>query len=129
MIPESATAGGKGLFASLTSLASTLVAILHTRLELLSTDFEDTQAQLISLLVLVLTSLFFIGVGVVLATILLVVAFWDSERLLVLGSLTGCFLVAGIAAGAVAMHRARNKPRPFAASLAELSKDRQAVSR
>jgi uncharacterized membrane protein YqjE len=128
-MPETASVGAKGLFASLTGLTSTLVAIFHTRLELLSTDIEYTQAHFISLLALVLAALFFIGVGVVLATILLVVAFWESDRLLVLGSLTGCFLVAGVAAGAVATHRARNKPRPFAASLAELSKDRQLVSR
>lgn len=120
---------GKGLLASLTTLASTLVAILHTRLELLSTDIEETQAQVISLLLLVLTGMFFIGVGVVLASILLIVAFWETDRLLVLGLLTGCFLVAGLAAGAVAVHRARNKPRAFAASLAELSKDRLSISR
>jgi uncharacterized membrane protein YqjE len=120
---------GKGLLESLTIFASTLVAIIYTRLELLSTDLEDAQAQLLSLLVLALSALFFIGVGVVLVTILLVVAFWDTDRLLVLGSLAGFFLVAGLTAGAVATHKARSTPRPFAASLAELYKDRQPVSR
>jgi uncharacterized membrane protein YqjE len=126
---ETAPIEGKGLLVSLASLASTLVAILHTRLELLSNDLEDTQAQVISLLVLVLSAMFFIGVGLVLVTILLVIAFWDTDRLLVLGSLAGAFLAAGLIAGAVAMHQARNKPRAFSASLAELYKDRQSVSR
>jgi uncharacterized membrane protein YqjE len=120
----------KGLLESLKSLAATLVAITHTRLELLSTDVEEDQAHVFSLLVLALTALFLVGVGVVLATILLVVAFWDAHRLMVLGSLAGFFLAVGLAAGAVAMHKLRTKPRPFAALLSELYKDwQQLVSR
>lgn len=111
------------------TLASTLIGMLHTRLELLSNDLEDFQAQVISLLVLVLTAMFCIGVGLVLARILFVVAFWETNRLLVLGFRAGCFLSAGLIIGAVALHKARNKPRPFAASLLELYKDRQSVSR
>jgi uncharacterized membrane protein YqjE len=122
---DNAPVVSKGLLESLASFASTLVAIMHTRLDLLSTDLEEDQAHLLSLLVLALTALFFVGVAVVLATILLVVAFWESDRLLVLGLLAGFFLTVGLAAGAVAMHKARTKPRPFAASLQELYKDRQ----
>jgi uncharacterized membrane protein YqjE len=127
---DNAPVVSKGLLESLASFAATLVAIMHTRLELLSTDLEEDQAHLFSLLVLALTALFFGGVGVVLATVLLVVAFWDTDRLLVLGLLAGFFVAVGVAAGAVAMHKARTKPRPFAASLQELYKDRkQLISR
>jgi uncharacterized membrane protein YqjE len=110
-------------------MASTLIAIIHTRLELLSTDLQDAKAQVISLLVLTLAAVFLIGVGLVLATIFLVVAFWETDRLLVLGSLAGFYLVAGLVVAAVAMHRARSKPKPFATSLSELRKDRQLISR
>ena len=119
------TPGGKGLLESLTVMAATLVAIAHTRLELLSADVEEDRAQVLSLLMLAMAALFFLGVGLVLAAILLVVAFWDTHRLLVLGSLAGFFLAAGTAAGAYALHKARTKPRLFAASLSELFKDRQ----
>ena len=115
----------RGLLESLSTLAATLVAIAHTRLELLSADLEEDRAHVLSLLVLALAALFFIGVGVVLAAILLVVAFWDSHRLLALGSLAGFFLAAGVGAWAYALHKARTKPRLFAASLSELLKDRQ----
>lgn len=115
----------RGLLASLSTLAATLVAIVHTRLDLLSADVEEDRAHVLSLLVLALAALFFIGVGVVLAAILLVVAFWDSHRLLALGSLAGFFLAAGVGAWAYALHKARTKPRLFAASLSELLKDRQ----
>jgi uncharacterized membrane protein YqjE len=115
----------RGLLESLSTLAATLVAIVHTRLDLLSADVEESGAHVLSLLVLALAALFFIGVGVVLAAILLVVAFWDSHRLLALGSLAGFFLAAGVGAWAYALHKARTKPRLFAASLSELLKDRQ----
>jgi len=60
-----------------------------------------------------------------LAVLLLVVAFWDTHRLLVLGSLAGLFLAAGGAAGWFVLHIARTRPRLFATSLSELLKDRQ----
>ena len=121
------TPGGskKGVLESLTILTATLVAIAHTRLELLSADLEEEREHLFLLLVLALAALFCLGVGVVLATILLVVAFWDTHRLLVLGALAGFFLVVGMAAWGFAMHKVRTKPRLFAASLSELFKDRQ----
>lgn len=115
----------RGLFDSLSGLTSTVVAIIHTRLELFSNDLEEDQAHVLALLAQMLAALFLLGVGVVLAVILLVLAFWDTHRLLVLGVLAGLFLTAGLVAGAVALYKARNKPKPFAASLAELYKDRQ----
>lgn len=116
---------GQGLLASLTAFAATLVAVAHTRLDLLSTDLEEEREHLFSLMVLTLAALFCLGVGVVLATLLLVVAFWDTHRLLVLGALAGFFLVTSMAVWAFALHKARTKPRLFAASLSELFKDRQ----
>lgn len=122
---DKTSGGSKGLLESLTNLAATLVAIAHTRLDLLSADLEEDRERLMSLLVLTLVALFCLGVGVVLATILLVVAFWDTQRLLVLGLLAGLFLAGGIAAWLFVMHKIKTKPRIFAASLSELFKDRQ----
>jgi uncharacterized membrane protein YqjE len=119
----------KGLLDSLQALAMTLVAVAHTRLDLLASDMEEERAHFFSLLVLALAALFLMGVGVVLATILLVVGFWDMHRLTVLGLLTAFFLLTGITAWAVAMRKVRSKPKLFAASMSELLKDRQQMSR
>jgi uncharacterized membrane protein YqjE len=119
---------GQGLLASLTALAATLVAVAHTRLDLLSNDLEEEREHVFSLLVLALAALFCLGVGVVLATLLIVVAFWDTHRLLVLGVLTGFFLLMSVAVWAFALHKVRTKPRLFAASLTELLKDRQQLT-
>lgn len=127
MAEESPAASG-GLFESLKTLSGSVVAIVHTRLELLSTDIAEERVHLTTLLVLGLVSLFCLGVGVVLLAILIAVAFWESNRLAALGGLTGFFLLAGAGLAWLAMHKARTKPRLFAASLSELSKDRQHLS-
>lgn len=113
-----------GLFDSLKGLAASLVAIAHTRLDLLSTDLEEERERLETLLVVMLISLLCLGVGMVLMVILVVAVFWESHRFLTLGVFTGFFLAAGAAAWGFVLHRIRNKPRLFAASLAELAKDR-----
>jgi len=122
---EKTPGASRGLLDSLTMFAATLVAMAHTRFELLSVDLEEAREHFFSLLVLSLAALFFLGVGMALAAILLVVAFWDTHRLLALGSLAGFFLAVGIAAWIFAMRKARTRPRLFSASLSELRKDRQ----
>jgi len=120
--PQAATVG---LFESLKALSVSLVGVVHTRLELLSTDIAEEREHLITLLLLVQLALFFLGVGILLLALLIVVAFWESHRLLVLGGLTGLFLLASAGSAWLAVHKTRTRPRLFAASLAELSKDRQ----
>ena len=122
---EESQAAPEGLFESLKTLSVSLVSIVHTRLELLSTDVAEEREHLTSFLVLVLVALGCLGVGAVLLAMLVVVAFWETHRLLALSGMTGLFLMAGIGFGWFAMHRVRTKPRLFEASLAELSKDRQ----
>ena len=122
---EESQAASEGLFESLKTLSVSLVSIVHTRLELLSTDVAEEREQLTSFLVLVLVALGCFGVGVVLLAMLVVVAFWETHRLLAIAGMTGLFLAAGVGLGWFAMHRVRTKPRLFEASLAELSKDRQ----
>lgn len=122
---EKSHASAGGLFESLKTLSASLVSIVHTRLELLSTDIAEEREHLISLLVMGLVALFCLGVGVVLLAILIAVAFWESHRIMALGGLTGFFLAAGAGVAWLAMYKARTKPRLFEASLAELSKDRQ----
>lgn len=117
----------KGILDSLSRLAASMVAIAHTRLELLSNDLAEDRERLLFMLMVVLGALFSLGVGVVLLVILLVVAFWDSHRLVVLISLAGLFLAGGGAACVWVMHEVKTMPTLFAASLAELAKDRQSL--
>ncbi|WP_018078660.1 phage holin family protein [Thiobacillus denitrificans] len=122
---EETPEGSKGLFDSLKGLAASLITIVHTRIDLLSMDLEEERERLLSVLVLMLVALFCLSVGVLLLAILVAIAFWDSHRLLALGGLTGIFLAGGAVAFGVARYKLKTKPKLFAASLAELSKDRQ----
>jgi uncharacterized membrane protein YqjE len=124
-MPKKTSEKSGGLLASLTTLTATLVAIVHTRLDLLSLDVDEYRAHLSSLLVSALIAMFCITIGVVLATILVVVIFWDTHRLVALAALTGFFLAAGMAACGFIVYATRTKPRLFASSLAELRKDKQ----
>lgn len=124
MAEESGAAGG-GLFTSLKALSANLLGIVQTRLELLATDIAEERERIITLLVLAVAALFSIGVGVVLLAILVVVALWDSHRLIALSGMVVFFLATGAGIGWIVLGRLRSHPRPLDASIAELTKDRQ----
>lgn len=118
----------EGLFASLKNLTVTLVAIVQTRLELLSTDLEEGRERLISLLVMGFVSLFCLCFGFVLLAILIVVIFWDTHRLFALSTLTGGFLITGGVLFKLALREFKTMPRMFESSLSELVKDQQNIN-
>lgn len=118
----------EGLLASLKTLTLTLVGVVQTRLELLSTDVAEERARLTAILISAMVALFCLGVGVVLLAILIVVMFWETQRLLTLVLLTAGFLAAGFGLWAVTLHKLRSKPRLFEASIGELAKDRDRLS-
>ena len=131
MVSEAQNPGigrGGGMFDSLKVLTATLLAIAHTRLELLSTEVEEQRVWLSSMLIWALVGLFCAGLGVVLATLFFVFALWDTHRLLALGVPAILFLLGAALAWLVVRGKARAKPRLFAASLTELSKDRKELT-
>jgi uncharacterized membrane protein YqjE len=114
-----------GLFDSVKALAATLLAVVHTRLELFSVDLEEEWVHVRSILTWSLAAMFCAGIGVVLATLFLVFALWDTHPLLALGIPAVLFLLVAALAWRVAAAKVRAKPRPFAASLSELARDRE----
>ena len=117
-----------GLLDSVKVLAGTLLAIGQTRLELLSNDLEEERAWLTSMLIWTLVALFCAALAVVLATLLIVVIFWDSYRLLALSVMIGIFILGAVFAWRTLCNMTRSKPRLFSASLGELSKDREQLA-
>lgn len=113
-----------GLMESLKQLAGTLVGIVRTRLELLSNEFEEERLRIRLMLLYGSIALFFFGLGIMLCTVLIVVMCWDSHRDLVLGGLAALFFITGIVLSNRLCRLAREKPRLFSTSLAELADDR-----
>lgn len=116
-----------GLSDSLRRLAGTGVALAQTRLELLAAELEEEKLRLGNLLVFAAAAILLLDLGIVLLAVFLTVLFWDLDRLLVLGILTTAFLVSGAIAAVAAMRLARAGSKLFAASLAELAEDREAL--
>jgi uncharacterized membrane protein YqjE len=119
---------GTGIVQSLRNLAATLVAVFHTRVELLVTEIEEERARLLQLVVWALGALFCLGVAVLLLVMLIIVAFWDSHRIAVIAALAGVFIAAGIGLAAGARNRMHGRPRLFSASLDELARDKDQLT-
>lgn len=113
----------EGLLSSLQSMAATVVAIAHNRLDLLSTDLEIAREKLVSSLIMVLVALFCLCFGALLLAIFIVVIFWDTHRLLALGAVTGLFLLLGSITLWRVFKALKTMPATFEASLSELAKD------
>lgn len=112
-----------GLLGSLKRLAGTLLAIIQTRIELLSIELEEERLRVKQMLLYASVALFCFGMAIMLLTVFIVVLFWDSYRLQVVGGLCALFFVAGLMIWNALRRLAREKPRPFASSLAELAED------
>ncbi len=117
-----------GLFESLKRLTGTLLAIVETRIELLANEITEQGVRIAQMVVCACAALFCFGLAIMFFTVFIVVLFWDSYRLQVLGGMFAFFFVAGVAALSVLRRLAHGKPRLFAATLAELSKDRDQLA-
>ncbi|MBI3345451.1 MAG: phage holin family protein [Gammaproteobacteria bacterium] len=126
--PEPALSRATGLLATLQRLLATFTEILHTRIELLSTEMEEEGQRVRQLFIYGLVSLFFLGLGLLLATVFIVVAFWETHRLYVLAGFSVFYLGIGAIAALVVRHKLRTRPRLFSATLSELGKDRERLT-
>jgi uncharacterized membrane protein YqjE len=113
-----------GLFESLKHLGRTAIEALHTRLDLLSAELKEEQLRITELLVVAALSLLCAFLAIVFAAFFVVVAVWETPyRLWV----TGLLALALVAAAAMLWRNFRRRmmerPRPFKATLEELSAD------
>lgn len=126
--PAGNASGQRGLFASTKGLLGTGVTLLHNRLELLGVELAEERARLVSLLAYGGAAFLCLAAGLIFVAIFLTVLMWDSNRLLALGVFSALFLGAGIASLMLTMSLARSGSKLFSASLAELRKDKAALS-
>jgi uncharacterized membrane protein YqjE len=119
----------ENLLSSIKNLASTGASIAQTRLELISVDVKIARSKFISLLVMIISALFFLFSGLVMLVLFIVIYSWESDRMTALGLLTGAFLSIGLILAVLIMHSLRTMPKLFEASIAELAKDREALSK
>lgn len=120
--PEGAPFGG--LMQSLRGLVATLLEAVQTRLQLLATEVEEERLRILQLLLWGALSLLFTVLGLVMLTFFVVLVFWDTDRVLATFVIAAVYLAIGALLAFRVRARARRKSRLFAATLAELDKDR-----
>ena len=123
--PGAERRASSGVLASLRGLVASVIAITHTRLQLLANELEEQRIRALHMVILGAVAFFCGAVGLLLLSAWIVIALWDQYRLLTLGVLA----VAYFAGCAVALSRLKShlhdRPRLFASSLTELRRDEE----
>jgi uncharacterized membrane protein YqjE len=114
---------GLGLFASLRRLVTTLVELVHSRLDLVGVELQLEVQRATSLLLWAFAGIVCGTVALVLLAMTVLIAFWDTHRLLAAGCITAVFALASLGMALHVRHRLRTRPRLFGATLDELQHD------
>ena len=101
-----------------------MLAIAETRLILFATDLQDAAEHVIWSILWGVIGVFFLGLGLLLITLLIVAFYWDTHRLVALAISGGFFLATSFFIVAMIIRNARKHQNPFATTIGELAKDR-----
>jgi uncharacterized membrane protein YqjE len=118
--PQSAT----GLFHSLSNFAGSLIAIAHTRLQLLTTELQEEVRQVGAILLWAFIAAFAAMTALFLGALAVIFVFWDTYRIAASLAMIALFIAIALAAALVLVKKLRSKPPLLDDTLAELAKDR-----
>lgn len=119
------TGESPGFINSLRNFASTSIHTFRTRAEIIVTELEEERERLEEMILLALVGIFCVSLGILLLTLFVIVIFWDSFRLPVLGGFAALYLIAGVVSLCVMRAKIKAKPKLFSTTFDELSKDEQ----
>jgi len=127
-LPQS-EAGHEGFRAAVARVTGSLVALLATRAELASVEFSEERERLTQRLGLVAAGGLLLAFAALFVGAFVIVLFWDTHRLWAIAAVAFAHLVAGLILLSKARAVGRDAPSPFAATVAELKKDRELLER
>jgi uncharacterized membrane protein YqjE len=117
-----------GVVDTIRSFLASWVAVVKTRVEILSVELEEQREWLEHLMLMAVAAGFLISLGLVMLTIFIVVLFWETDaRLWVLGGFVLIYLGSGIGLWFALRSKIKNRPKLFAATATELGKDYSAL--
>jgi uncharacterized membrane protein YqjE len=126
----SAAAPGPSLFASLRSFWSVLLAILYTRLDLVTTELEDGGVRAVKLLVAGLVGVVLSVTAFFFAMVFLIALAWYTPyRLWVIGGICLVYLLGGLISFAIARTMFLTRPKFLSQTIAELRRDVEGLNR
>jgi uncharacterized membrane protein YqjE len=112
-----------GIVQSGRRILAILVGMVRTRLSLLSVELMEEKSRIWLMLVLTALALIFASMALLMLSMLVIVAFWDENRLLAIGGLLVFYLLAAGASLLVLRHKAKIGSPLFSSTLRELSRD------
>ena len=110
---------------SVRELARTFLSFVETRSRLAASELEEQALRLFEIALWAACALFLFGIALTFVSVLVVLAFWDSNRILATALLALLYFGAGSTAALIARSRWRERPKFLGATLAELRKDRE----
>lgn len=111
------------LGASVGRIGATLVAMLHTRLELAAVEAQEEARRLYGYFAWTMMAVFLGAGAALLAALFVILVFWDSYRLLAVGGMAVLFALAAVVILARVRASFDARPPVFAATLSELRND------
>jgi uncharacterized membrane protein YqjE len=112
-----------GLLESLRRALATAVELLSVRLALVGVDLETALQHWLKLLVWLLVAFFTGALATMMLVVTVLVAFWDTHRLIAAIAITAVLAVTSLVAVAAVRRQIRTRPHPLASTLAELRSD------
>ena len=116
-----------GIVRSGKRMLAILVGMARTRLNLLAIEIMQEKSRIWLLLVLTALVLLFAFMTLLTLSLLVIVAFWDDNRLLAIGGLLAFYVAATVATLFVLRQKSKIGSSLFAGTLSELSKDSDAL--
>ena len=116
-----------GIVHSLRRMLAIVVSMVKTRLELLAVEARLELNRIWLLLALTILALIFVAMSLLMFSLLVIMAYWGTSRLLAIGCLLGLYVAATTATLLILRHKAKRASSLFAASFGELSKDKAAL--
>ena len=116
-----------GLLGSIRRMGDGALALLGTRLELATLEFQEERIRLVDLLLRVAAIIVLGTLALVALTAFIVVALWDKAPLLTLAIVTAVYAAAAFAVAMGLKNHLQSAPPPFADTLAEFKKDTECL--
>ncbi|HEY1089821.1 MAG TPA: phage holin family protein [Burkholderiaceae bacterium] len=122
-----ASSARHGLPAAARAVLAGAIEMGQTRVQLACTELQEERLHLSRQLLRAVAALFFVCMGLVLASIWVVMLMWDEHRVLALGMLTAVHLGVGVALLLLIRRSAALRPPLLSATFEVLRGDAQAL--
>ena len=114
----------RGLRGAVEALGGALIGFLHTRLSLAALELDEMRERTVERLIIVLVAVLCFAFALFGASVLVVVVFWETNRIAALSMV----ILAYVAIGLIALWRlsargSKERP-PFAETIAQFERDR-----